>query len=309
MTTEAPKFWMRVWRAGWLPAAVGVAVIAVVLVGDDALQKHTAGAAGRLPDDGKLYVRIFDIGQGDAILIRTPSGDDILIDGGPDDRIVEKLGDALPPNDRDIELMVVTHPHADHMVGLVEVLRRYEVRRIWTSGAANNTASFRALENAIQAEGAAVEVARTGTRLMFGSTTIDVVYPSEGTTLPDDPNDQSVVFMLTDGAVRLLFTGDATERVEKELLARASSTLRAVFLKVAHHGSRYSTSREFLEAVSPALAAISVGEKNTYGHPSYRTLRRLREAGVAVYRTDESGDLSFTVDGTSVILSGATRNY
>lgn len=292
----------RVWWAWWLPAVAGVAVISVVLVADDTLRQRTASAAGRLPDDGKLYVRIFDVGQGDAILIRTPSGDDILVDGGPDERMVEKLSRALPSNDRDIELLVVTHPHTDHIAGLVEVLKRYDVRRVWTPGTENDTASFRAFEEAVDSENAEVLVAAAGQAIDFGGVRLLVLHPFDNAPPEDDVNDQSIVFLLTHGTDRLLFTGDATEKVEFELVARASSTLRAAFLKVAHHGSRYSTSRAFLEAVRPVIAAVSVGARNTYGHPSYRTLRRLTEAGVKVYRTDEHGDLTFTADGSGAIL-------
>lgn len=292
----------RVWWAWWLPWVVGPAIIVAVLFADDTLRERTASAAGRLPDDGKLYVRIFDVGQGDAILIRTPSGDDILVDGGPDDRVVEKLSRALPSDDRDIELIIVTHPHADHIAGLVEVLKRYDVRRVWTPGTDNDTASFRAFEEAVDSENAEVLVAAAGQAIDFGSVRLLVLHPFPNTPPEDDVNDQSIVFLLTHGTDRLLFTGDSTEKVETQLVARASSTLRAAFLKIAHHGSRYSTSRKFLEAVRPTIAAVSVGARNTYGHPSYRTLRRLTEAGIKVHRTDEQGDLTFTTDGISGIL-------
>lgn len=289
------------WR--WTTYLVGGLVIVIVVAVGEVRPPGKARAAGVIATDGKLHVRVFDIGQGDAILIRTPSGDDILVDGGPDDRVVDELSNALPTGDRDIELMVITHPHADHIVGLIEVLNRYDVKRILTAGTTSNTAGFRALEEAIQNEHALVEVAVAGHTIDFGLADLLILHPFANAPPPSDVNDQSVVFLLTHKDARLLFTGDATENVEKELIARASSTLRAAFLKVAHHGSKYSSSAAFLDAVRPTLAAISVGARNRYGHPAYRTIRRLEQAGIKIFRTDQNGDLDFTTDGVSGIMS------
>ncbi len=279
-------------------------VLGVVLLGQF-FPVHT-GPTASLRSSDKLRLLVFDVGQGDAILVQTPSGDDILIDGGPDHTVMEKLGRALPPGDRDIELLVLTHPHADHLVGLLEVLRRYEVRRVLVGGATHTTRAYEEWERLIHKKNLSVTLARAGQTYSFGRATFEVIFPMNlySNVLQnirikeDDLNDASVVMRLTYVSSTALLPGDATERVE-ELLLETTSTLRADLLKVGHHGSRFSTLKEFINRVGPKFAIISVGAKNTYGHPAYKTLRRLQEIGAQIFRTDLNGDIEATTDGTT----------
>lgn len=296
-------FWKYFIRSKAFSFSVGAAVVLGVLALSRAPDGRLGSVAGTLPADGAARIVVFDIGQGDAILVRSEQGDDILIDGGPDDRIIEKLGSYLPREDRDIELLVLTHPHADHLAGLLPVLDRYQVKRVVTSGARHDTALDAAWIRAVADEGVVAEVARPGMRYAFGGTALEVLAAGAKT---GDLNDTSVVLRFTYGSSTALLMGDATTKIEDALLA-ASSTLRAGVLKIGHHGSKYSTGRAFLSAVAPAYAVISVGADNRYGHPSERTLKRLRDASVASFRTDEDGDV-LAVFGTSTIKISALHD-
>lgn len=294
----------------------GAVIAAVLAIGEWGSFGVPGRGVGRLPNDGKLHVVFFDVGQGDAALIRTPSGDDILVDGGPDSSIVQKLGTALPANDRDIELLILTHPHADHLVGLLEVLRRYQVRRILMTRVNHSTDVYDAFRAEMERQQSETDVPTTGRSIAFGETRLEFLWPREdwsGRAVSESGpgeggglNDTSIVFRLVYGETELLFMGDATSAVEDELLASASTTLDADVLKVGHHGSKYSTSRAFLDSVDPDIAAISVGKENTYGHPAYRVIKRLKDEGIQFFRTDENGDISIVSDGITLrtLLAG-----
>lgn len=276
-------------------------VVVTLTLGIGLLQPATGPAAlGPLPNDGTTRLVAFDVGQGDALLVRTASGEDIVIDGGPDDRLSDDLERLLPPEDRDIELMVLTHPHADHLAGFLGVLENFTVRRVVHSGMPHNTAIYNAFVRAVTDEGVPLERAHVGDIYRFGTENFTVLASGRD---DGDLNDASVVLRLTAASSSALLMGDATAKVEEVLLKQvATSTLRAAVLKVGHHGSKYSTSREFLAAVLPDLAVISVGKDNTYGHPAERTLKRLRDAGVTIKRTDKDGTvvISFT-QGSAII--------
>ncbi len=260
----------------------------------------------------ELHAVFFDVGQGDSFLLRDPDGNDVLVDGGPTDAVVGKLGRYLPPTDRTIELLVLTHPHADHVNGLVEVLRRYEVRRVMMTGVAHGAAAYRALEGEIARQGIPVTVVTSTGAFAVGAIGFETLWPRaswDGRGPPTDDiakggglNDTSIVLRASWGATHLLFMGDASSAIEDALLA-ASSTVAADLLKVGHHGSRYSSSRAFLAAVQPKDAVIQVGVKNRYGHPTLQTLRRLAEAGATVYRNDTDGDVLVTDDGERLAVS------
>lgn len=250
-----------------------------------------------------LVVTVFDVGQGDAILIRTPSGDTILVDGGPDRRILEKLGSALPFWDRTIDLVVLTHPHADHVTGLIDVLARYPVARILGTGVVHTTPEYLEFLQTIKDRGKILEEARRGDRFEFGDVAMEVLAPIESLAgkRVEELNNTSIVLRATYGETHFLLTGDAQGEVEEELLS-SGSVSSADVLKVGHHGSKDASSERFLAAVHPTYAVISVGKDNSYGHPSPRTLARLERAGSWVLRTDEHGDIRFTSDGRTLHL-------
>ena len=264
----------------------------ISVVGDALLYRGMIGQT--CAQAGSLTIHFIDVGQGDAILLEA-DGTTILVDGGYASATVE---DYLQAQDiQDIDLMVATHPHADHIEGLTEVLALYDVHEIWTNGQTRDNQFYQDFAAAVAAEGATVrEVTRTYSAQM-GGLDIDVLHPA--TPLSGDLNEDSVVLQVGCGEVDLLLTGDAT--ADSEASMHAAGQLSDVdVLKVGHHGSNTSTSTAFLSAITPQDAVISVGTGNPYGHPHQETLDRLAAAGVTVYRTD--------LDGT-VILNSDCATY
>jgi competence protein ComEC len=247
-----------------------------------------------------LTVHFIDVGQGDAILI--DSGDmDILVDGGRTSASV--LAYLQGQGIADIDLLVATHPDADHIGGLADVLAQYQVNEIWVNGDTATSQTYQDFAAAGAAEGATVREPTRGYTTQMDGLSVDVLNPTSQRT--GDSNEDSVVFRLVCGEVSVLLTGDATSDSEASMLA-AGLTLDSDVLKVAHHGSRYSTSAPFLAAVTPEDAVISVGAGNPYGHPAQETLDRLAAAGATVYRTDQDGTVILTSDCStySITTSG-----
>lgn len=245
---------------------------------------------------GELHVWFFDIGQGDAIFIETPTGEQILVDGGPDAGVLAKLGSVMAPWDKTIDAIVLTHPHADHVAGLVPVLERYDVVAIYDSGAMNRTGTMETFNEDAADERTVYHHVDETDRFAFGDVILDVVAPTstrEG-TVPEDPNEASVVILLTFGETTLLLTGDATADIEGEI---ANAVGDIDVLKVGHHGSMTSSSYAFLETTTPEIGVISVGAENTYGHPHPAILKRLAERNIRVLRTDQDGDILLISDG------------
>ncbi len=249
-------------------------------------------------DGGRLTVSVLDVGQGDAILVRTPGGQTILVDGGPSGRaLTAALGRELPAGLRRIELVVLTHPQDDHVTGLVEVLERYEVGAVLTSSLPGTSAAFESWQQALARRSVRVHEAAAGEWLVLGEgVRLQVLGPPapllSGTA--DDVNNASIVLRLVYRDVSFLLTGDVAAEGEAALL-RAGGELRSTVLKVAHHGSDGSTTDAFLRAARPRVAAISAGATNSFGHPSPTT--QLRLAGVPFYRTDVNGRIRFETDG------------
>ncbi|EKE14424.1 MAG: hypothetical protein ACD_12C00515G0004 [uncultured bacterium] len=246
-----------------------------------------------------LRVSFLDIGQGDSILIQTPGNQDILIDGGPDNSVVDKLGRTLPFYDRDIELMILTHAHADHICGLVEVLKRYEVKQVLYSGKVdNNSACFLAWLDIIEEKNIPLTVALAGQNISLAQgLDMKILYPEEDLTGQKlkDLNDSSVVTLLDFKEIEFLFTGDAPQEIEEKLIEEKLEKVEV--LKMGHHGSKYSTSEEFLDAINPEYAVIQSGQDNKYGHPHFITLRKLEKRGVEILRNDICGNIYFETDG------------
>jgi competence protein ComEC len=247
-----------------------------------------------------LEVTFFDVGQGDAAFLRTPRGQQIVIDGGPDNTILEKLAKKIPFWDKTIDLIILSHPAADHMTGLIDVLEKYEVKNIVWNGIRKDTEIFKAWVRALAAErqeGAIVSVARSPGKIPLKSKGcdqfLDILYPIDdivGKVFVDD-NDTAVVVRVVSCDHSVLFTGDLTATGEKQILSNAYD-VRSDVLKVGHHGSRTSSSKEFIEAVSPDITVISSGKGNQYGHPHQEVLARFLEFGIDILRTDELGDIT-----------------
>src|SRR3989344_3248280 len=258
-----------------------------------------------------LEVTFFDVGQGDAAFIETPERQQILIDGGPSSVILEKLGKEMPFWDRTIDWIILTHPEKDHLAGLLEVLKSYKVENILWTGVVRDTAEFTEWQKLIKEEGAKIFIAEAGVRILGGPTSLQiwggadlgVLYPFESLEGKEmkDSNDTSIIVKLIFGKISFLFTGDASQSVERRLvLGLAKHNLDAEVLKVGHHGSKTSTSGEFVEAVSPEIAVISAGRNNSYGHPHQEVLDNL--AGVNIFRTDLSGDIKIISDGINYAI-------
>lgn len=243
-----------------------------------------------------------DVGQGDALYIRTSDGQDVLIDGGPGDRVVGALETVMPLGDHDLELVVATHPDSDHIAGLPSVLDRYDVQTIFVTGVTADTATDRRWRAAIDTEHAARKIVRGGQQYQLGADlTLRVLWPTEAwmadtKRVDADRNATSIVIQATCAGSTVLLTGDASTDVEEQLLA-AHVDVRATMVKLGHHGSKYSSSSEFLAAVKPALAIVSAGKDNRYGHPSPSVIERLRLLGIPVRRTDTEGTILFHTDG------------
>ena len=262
-------------------------------------------AVWELAGNGELEVTFFDVGQGDAIFIETPERQQILIDGGPNGQVIlEKLGKGMPFWDRTIDLIVLSHPERDHLAGLLEVLKRYKVESILWTGVVRDTAEFTEWQELIKEEGAEIFIAKFGEKISFLGklkflNELDILYPfesAEGKEMKDS-NNTSIIARLVFGETAFLFTGDASQSVERQLSRFAGQQLDSDVLKVAHHGSKTSTAPEFVEAVSPEIAVISVGKDNKYGHPHQEVLDNLK--GVKILRTDLDGDIKIISDGAN----------
>lgn len=262
--------------------------------------------AGARPD-GKLRVDFLNVGQGDAIYFKTSTGEDGLFDGGPNDnKVLKELGSVMPLGDRQLSLVVATHPDADHIGGLVDVINRYQVDEIWLNGAVHTSDTYLRLLDAINQKkkhGTSVKVVVRGDRKDWGTTSLQVLAPFESYAgkQPDNQNDGTIVARLAYKDFNVLLTGDAEFNLEDRLIANTNGIypLQSTILKVGHHGSGSSTSAKFLEAVAPKAAVISVGKDNRYGHPVQRVLDLLTKNKIPIYRTDKIGTIKIISDGES----------
>lgn len=252
---------------------------------------------------GKLYVHVLDVDQGDSIFIRTPEGKHLLIDGGPHQNILEPLGTIFGFGNHKVDYMVLTHPHADHVSGFIEVLRRYEVENIWYTGAVHTTATFKTWLQELKKQNKKYEIPAVGIH-EIGGVEVEVLYPltsqeNKADWIDDNNgfNDTSIILKITYGNISFLFPGDAELALENYLMQNAN--IQADVLKVGHQGSRTSTQESFLDMVDPSHAVISVGE-NQYGHPHASVLRRLNKKGVQTLRTDNNGTITYETDGSTI---------
>lgn len=282
------ELWKRVTARLTTKALVGVAGVLLVLV----------FSAWRALPDGRLHVTFLDVGEGDAIFIQTPSGRQVLVDGGPGEMaLLSQLGRRMPFWDRTLDVVVLTHPESDHLTGLLAVLERYRVDTIVFREMASNAAAYDRWLELVGREEAAVYSGEAGLRLTLDEgVEMAVLWPGAELT-GGNANDNSIVTRLTYGQMSVLLMGDAGAEVERQLMA-GGAPLRSTVLKVAHHGSCDATTVGFLEAVSPQVAVLSVGADNRFGHPCAGVLERLKD--VPVYRTDRHGAVEIISDGVQV---------
>ncbi len=263
-----------------------------------------------------LEVAFMDIGQGDAAILKFPNGQTMLVDCGKDASILSALGRNLPWSKRDLDYLVITHPHADHFGGCLDVLARFKVHHIYVNGYAGDHGqlfeSFNsAIKNEIRVDGAENIILSASESLEIGSTTIRFIYPDHdlgkdpripASQAPLDINDTSVVLKVSYGTQDILLTGDMEKPLENYLIQKDRHILGAEIFKAGHHGSDSSSGEEFITAVQPDFCIISSGKGNSYGHPHGSTVRRLERMGCEVLRTDQRGDILMTITSSTSVV-------
>lgn len=296
----------------------------LILVGLLLLVGLVWGGVWQLPDE-KLHLVFCDVGQGDAILIIQGSTQ-VLIDGGPGNQVLDCLANHLPFWDRTIELVILTHPELDHFGGLIDVVDRYNISQFVLNSIVNDSTAFWEFRDRVLAEGSEIHSLVAGDQINLTQLQFLVLWPSpplrRGSELVWHPtestdkekilgaassalraggggdlNETSVVVQLVFGDFDALLTGDISSRIEKQLSWENSDPIEV--LKVAHHGSKYSTGEEFLARLKPKLGVIMVG-KNSFGHPTEEVLGRLESEGVDYFRTDQDGEIELVTDGKSL---------
>lgn len=276
------------------------AVTSEIVVVDDknAVSNKTETAEKKQTVTGELKVSFIDVGQGDSIFISLPNGKNLLIDAGEASASKTVIQTIKDNKTKQIDYLIATHPHSDHIGGIAAVLKEFDVKSVWLPEATNTTQIFENLLDAIEEEKLSIDIVSAGTTLFdFGN--LKAVFIAPRGDGYKDLNNYSAVLMLTYGDRRFLFMGDAEDVSEKEILA-SKCDVAADVLKVGHHGSSSSSTKAFISAVSPKYAVISCGKDNSYGHPTKQTLTTLVNSKIEVLRTDEKGTIVFTTDGKSI---------
>lgn len=250
--------------------------------------------------DGELQVHFIDVGQGDAIFIQAPGGENILIDGGEKDTANQVMNLLDAQGVEKLDFIIATHPHSDHIGGLVTILKNYPVKHFYMPAVVHTTDTFDQLLDAVQQQGIKISGAKCGVEIPLKGVKAEFLAPNAEDY--ENLNDYSAVLKLTYGEQAFLFTGDAQELSENEMLANGQN-LQASILKIGHHGSSSSSSAAFLQAVSPQIAVISCGLQNDYGHPHREVLQRLVEQDIQVLRTDLHGTITIKSNGKSITIS------
>lgn len=253
------------------------------------------------PRNGILTVAFLDVGQGDAVFIEAPNGNQVLIDGGPNRSVLKALSEVMPFYDRSIDMVVATHPDKDHIGGLPAVFDRYDVSFFLESGVTAETGVYTELMERVENEELTNRfLTRRGmTFFLDESVYLEILFPDRDVS-GLNPNEASIVAKLVYGNTSFLLTGDAPEKIEKFITSLDKENLDVDVLKVGHHGSKTSTGESLLGYSSPEYAVISLGKNNRYGHPHEDVLEKLSRFNVNIFRTDELGSIIFTTDGETL---------
>lgn len=250
------------------------------------------------PHDLEIY--FLNVGQGDSVLIRTPNNNDILIDGGPDKSVLNELGKILPFYDRDIELMILTHPHDDHDTGLISVINKYQVDKVLFNDFQASDAMFLEFKKIIQEKNISSNSFYQNDQIVLDNNIIlKSLYPIKDLPLDlrKNANNTSIIAQLIYKNNKILFTGDAEQDEEKMILDR---DLKSDILKVGHHGSKTATSLDFLNRINPQEAIISCGQDNKFKHPHFITVYRLQQKNINIFRTDQDGTIKCNSNGIKI---------
>mgnify|MGYP001589972856 CR=1 FL=1 len=299
---------------------ITLAIIVLLLVANTAVW-HAVYTENQRKE---LTVAFLDIGQGDAIFIEAPNGNQVIVDGGPNSKILHELGKLMPWYDKTIDMIIVTNPDKDHIAGFADILKRYKVSYLIESGTQNKSLIHNTVQELAREKGVEKVTARRGMEIFLdeesdNQVVLTVLFPDKDVS-KEKPNDGSIVMRLKYGKTEVMLTGDAPISVEKHILSLAESgagliaelnnrrkfaqELTSDILKVGHHGSKTSTDAEFLAAVNPKFAVISSGKENKYGHPHEEvlaTLAKFSQFPLKILRTDELGTIVMKSDGKNFV--------
>lgn len=254
--------------------------------------------SSKVPNGEKLMISYMDVGQGDAAYINV-NGNDILIDAGPRSNSKELLEQLKTKNIDDFELVIATHPHEDHIGGMVDVFREYEVKNFYSPKITHTTKTYENLIKAVKDEGLKTKELKSGMVIDLGEGAKFEVFTPQKSEY-EELNDYSPIMKLSFGDTSYLFTGDAEKLAEEEALAKYKNSLDSDVIKFGHHGSSSSSSNAFIEAVSPKYGIISCAKDNKYGHPHRETLDIIKKYNIKTFRTDKDGEIILTSDGKSI---------
>lgn len=258
-------------------------------------------------ETGNLEVNFLDVGQGDSILISLNNQNHILIDGGPDKKVLLRLSENLPPLTHYLDLVILTHPHLDHFSGLKEVLERYQVGALVLGDVGYQSQTYQEFLQVAAGQKVKIVPGVFPLALHIGDFDLDILWPEKFVESSEVSgaegfgpksnilNEESLVAKIYFKNLKMLLMGDATSKVETKLASRFD--LESQILKVGHHGSKYSTSLVFLNRVKPQVALIEVGGRNRYGHPTSQVLYNLKQVGANIFRTDLDGTVRLVSDG------------
>ena len=252
----------------------------------------------KVPKDSELMISYMDVGQGDAAYIKV-NGNDILIDAGPRSNSKELLEQLKAKNIDDFELVIATHPHEDHIGGMVDVFKEYEVKAFYSPKITHTTKTYENLVKAVKDEGLKTKELKGGMVIDLGEGAKFEVFTPQKSEY-EELNDYSPIMKLSFGDTSYLFTGDAEKLAEEEALAKYKTSLNSDVIKFGHHGSSSSSSNAFIEAVSPKYGIISCAKDNKYGHPHRETLDIIKKYNIKTFRTDTDGEIILTSDGKSI---------
>ena len=244
-------------------------------------------------DNNNLQVHFLNIGQGDGIVIRTPQGQNILIDGGPDNMLLSEIGKVLPWWERQIDYLIITHYHADHMMGFIELLNKYEVKNILVTAHRPDDFLYSVWTAKLAEKNITSTIVAVGEKFVISDDLYWQIILAD--SQQENYNENSLVIKLTYKDTDFLFTGDLGHPGEAKILASAMD-ISADYLKVGHHGSRHSSSEAFLRAVSPQICIIQSGIDNSHGHPHIEAVERLQNIGCQIRDTQDLGLISFEID-------------
>ena len=258
--------------------------------------------------DGRLHMVACNVGQGDAIFIRTEGGLDVLIDGGPDDKVLNCLANHMPFWDKTLEVVILTHPDADHLRGLVSVVERYKINYFVTVDIPKTTAVYKFFQSKLKEKDISAKYLFAGDKINFGKSSMTLFWPQKQFFLENSKyagkgslgsNDFAIVGKLNYGKFSALLTADAGANILDKFAWNIGKTGA---LKVPHHGSKTGMSDLFLTSIKPEIAIISVGERNNYGHPAALSLELLKKYNINILRTDLNGEVEVVSDGVKFWL-------